>query len=104
MLKPLQNEDQYHAALSRVYDLIQANPDEGSAEFTELQKLTSFIQAYEAAENILETRIGMYGYPVQTMTGFTMIFENTTAAKLKRRRRILLLLDWLQAFVWVAAS
>lgn len=47
ILKPIKTKGEYHNALTRVYDLMQLNLKEESAEFIEYQTLVLFIEAYE---------------------------------------------------------
>ena len=47
MLEPIKTEEQYDKALARVYDLIQADITEGSAESGELEKLIILVKEYE---------------------------------------------------------
>jgi HTH-type transcriptional regulator/antitoxin HigA len=47
MLKPIKTEDQYDAALARVYELMQAEVMEGSPESDELEILIILVKEYE---------------------------------------------------------
>jgi HTH-type transcriptional regulator/antitoxin HigA len=47
MLKPIKTEIEYHEALARVYDLMQADVIEGSSASDELEVLSILIKEYE---------------------------------------------------------
>lgn len=47
MLKPIKNEDQYDSAIARVYELMQLDVKEHSAEADELEVLSILVKAYE---------------------------------------------------------
>jgi HTH-type transcriptional regulator/antitoxin HigA len=49
MLKPIKTEEEYDSALARVYELIQTNIKEGSADSDELEVLSLLIKEYELA-------------------------------------------------------
>jgi HTH-type transcriptional regulator/antitoxin HigA len=43
----IQNENHYEDALHRVYELMEINPDPGTKEFSELEMLSTLVEAYE---------------------------------------------------------
>jgi HTH-type transcriptional regulator/antitoxin HigA len=47
MLKPIKTEDQYNEALARVYELMQIEVKEDSAESDELEILSILVKEYE---------------------------------------------------------
>jgi len=47
MLKPIKNDSQYDTALARIYELIQTNVLEGSADSDELEVLSILVKEYE---------------------------------------------------------
>jgi HTH-type transcriptional regulator/antitoxin HigA len=47
MLKPIKTEEQYDAALARVYELMQTDIKEGSAASDELEVLSMLVKEYE---------------------------------------------------------
>jgi HTH-type transcriptional regulator/antitoxin HigA len=47
MLKPIKTEDQYNKALARVYELMQTEVKEDSAESDQLEALSILIKEYE---------------------------------------------------------
>ncbi len=47
MLKSIDNGDQYDLALARVYELMQKDIKENTADFKELNSLTILIMKYE---------------------------------------------------------
>jgi HTH-type transcriptional regulator / antitoxin HigA len=47
MLKPIKNEEQYNKALTRVYELMQTDIEEGSVASDELEVLSILIKEYE---------------------------------------------------------
>jgi HTH-type transcriptional regulator/antitoxin HigA len=47
MLKPIKNENQYDSALAHVYELMQAETKENSAESDELEVLSILVKEYE---------------------------------------------------------
>jgi HTH-type transcriptional regulator/antitoxin HigA len=47
MAQSIHTEDQYDSALSRVYELMQKDIKENSAEFAELEVLSLLIENYE---------------------------------------------------------
>ncbi|MDB5152266.1 MAG: transcriptional regulator, family [Mucilaginibacter sp.] len=47
MLKPIKTEDQYNQALARVYELMQIEVKEDSAESDELEILSILVKEYE---------------------------------------------------------
>jgi len=49
MLKPIKTEDQYDAALARVYELMQTDVKENSTASDELEVLSILVKEYEAA-------------------------------------------------------
>ena len=49
MLKPIKTDDQYNEALARVYELIQTDIKDDSAEYDELEILSVLVKEYENA-------------------------------------------------------
>lgn len=47
MSEVIKNEQQYSAAMARVYELMQADNDEGSEGYAELEALSSLVKDYE---------------------------------------------------------
>jgi HTH-type transcriptional regulator/antitoxin HigA len=47
MLKPIKTEEQYNAALARVYELMQGDIKEGTAASDELEVLSILVKTYE---------------------------------------------------------
>ena len=47
MLKPIKTEDEYNNALARVYELMQTDIIEGSANSDELEILSILVKEYE---------------------------------------------------------
>lgn len=51
MLKPIKTEEQYDDALTRVYELMQSDIDEGSKASDELEVLSILIKGYEVVHH-----------------------------------------------------
>lgn len=56
-IKSIRTEKDYRAAMKRIDELISINPAEGTAQFDELDMISTMVESYESIHYPIEARI-----------------------------------------------